>query len=287
LQKAIEPQLPDRLFLRLKYRRRWGESLDLNNPQGFTEKLNWLKLNDRSRLHPICADKLAVRDYVANTLGSSWLTPLLLVGDSEKIVNEQTITEDAFVIKTTHDWNSSVFCTDRARFNWSLARRQIRESLNHNHYLLHREWAYRRIRPRVLVERHIGVPGNTLRDYKVYCFHAVPKLVLHVEQRKGERVMSMFGADWQPYAVGRRGWPYANEAVPRPPFLAELKAAAAALSAPFAFCRVDFIATAGRLRFGEITFYPEGGMRPFEPRAFELELGAWLDLSAVAHGGRR
>ena len=36
----------------------------IRQPRPFNEKLQWLKLYSRDELYPVCADKLAVRDYV-------------------------------------------------------------------------------------------------------------------------------------------------------------------------------------------------------------------------------
>ena len=40
--------VPDEQHLRIMYRALIGKRLDLDNPQGFNEKLNWLKLHDRN-----------------------------------------------------------------------------------------------------------------------------------------------------------------------------------------------------------------------------------------------
>ena len=41
--------LPDKPYLQLLYRFKMGHRLDLKNPKTFTEKIQWLKLND---IHP-------------------------------------------------------------------------------------------------------------------------------------------------------------------------------------------------------------------------------------------
>jgi hypothetical protein len=44
------------------------------------------------------------------------------------------------------------------------------------------------------------------------------------------------------------------------------------------FVRVDFYETKGRVFFGEVTFYPEGGMGMFKPVEWDYKLGDWMKL---------
>ena len=40
-------RMPDNQYLKCMFRARMGRKLDLDNPQTFNEKLQWLKLHDR------------------------------------------------------------------------------------------------------------------------------------------------------------------------------------------------------------------------------------------------
>ena len=46
-----------------------GKKLNLDNPQTFCEKLQWLKLYDRRPEYVIYADKYKVREYIRKTIG--------------------------------------------------------------------------------------------------------------------------------------------------------------------------------------------------------------------------
>src|SRR5690606_6124591 len=63
-----EKKLVTRMF-KLKM----GYNLNLENPQTLNEKIQWLKLYDRTELHTICADKFSVRSYVKDKIGSEYL----------------------------------------------------------------------------------------------------------------------------------------------------------------------------------------------------------------------
>lgn len=61
------------------WRGRWSGRLHLRDPKRLTEKLLWLKIHI-DRINPqahLYADKLVVRDYVAETVGEEHLIPLL------------------------------------------------------------------------------------------------------------------------------------------------------------------------------------------------------------------
>ena len=59
--------LPDKLVLNLQYFATVGRKLNLKNPERFTEKVQWYKLNYRTPLMTICSDKYLMRNYVCTT----------------------------------------------------------------------------------------------------------------------------------------------------------------------------------------------------------------------------
>ena len=44
------------------------------------------------------------------------------------------------------------------------------------------------------------------------------------------------------------------------------------------FVRVDFYEVDGKVYFGEVTFYPEGGFGSFNPIEWDYKLGEWIKL---------
>ena len=44
------------------------------------------------------------------------------------------------------------------------------------------------------------------------------------------------------------------------------------------FVRVDFYDVAGKIYFGEMTFFPASGMGKFEPEVWDNILGSWIRL---------
>lgn len=116
--------LPDSLYLKLVYKGETGLKLDLKNPKTFSEKLQWLKLNDRKEIYKTYVDKYAVRKYISETIGEQYLIPLLGVYDS---VDEIPFEElpDRFVLKCTHGSSSNIICTDKSKLNIENAKAEL------------------------------------------------------------------------------------------------------------------------------------------------------------------
>ena len=49
------------------------KKLNLENPQTFNEKLQWLKLHDHNPLYTTMVDKYAVKRYVADKIGEKYI----------------------------------------------------------------------------------------------------------------------------------------------------------------------------------------------------------------------
>lgn len=61
--------LPDRLEIQYHFRKKLGYKCNLDNPQTFNEKIQWLKLNDRNPRYPSLIDKYRVKDIIVLVIG--------------------------------------------------------------------------------------------------------------------------------------------------------------------------------------------------------------------------
>jgi len=62
-----------------------GEVLNLENPQTFSEKIQWLKLYDSTPLKTRLADKYLVCDWVKEKIGEEYLIPLPPILEQKRI----------------------------------------------------------------------------------------------------------------------------------------------------------------------------------------------------------
>ena len=79
------------------------KKVDLSNPKTFNEKIQWCMLNyyPENPLVVKCADKFAVRDYVASKGLAEKLVPLLGAWKSADDINWDILPEK-FVLKCNH-----------------------------------------------------------------------------------------------------------------------------------------------------------------------------------------
>ena len=115
LAKAgVYNHMPDREYLTKLYRAHLHRPLDLENPRLFSEKLQWLKLNDRNPLYTKLVDKYLVREYIAEKLGEEYLIPLLGVWDDPDEIDFDAL-PDQFVLKCNHNSGTGMcICRDKS-----------------------------------------------------------------------------------------------------------------------------------------------------------------------------
>ena len=175
--KNLSHLLPDWLYLCLKYHKRNGLLLNLRNPKTYTEKLQWLKLYDRKPMYTTLVDKYAVKKYVAEKLGEEYIIPLIGVWDDVDDIDFDVL-PNQFVMKCTHDSGGLEICKDKSSFDFDAAKRRIDKILKQNFYWVSREWPYKNVKPRVIIEKYMqDSETGELRDYKFFTFNGIPKVM--------------------------------------------------------------------------------------------------------------
>lgn len=266
--------LPDSLYLRWKFRLLMGVRLHLRHPVTYSEKLQWLKLNDRNPLYHTLADKLAVKDYVAGVAGREMVIPTLGVWDRACDIDFDSL-PGSFVLKCTHDSGSTVVCRDSAAFDREEARRRLDEALSRNYWFKDREWAYKGLTPRIIAEPMID---DDPADYKFFCFDGVPRFMFLATDRgreDSETRFDFFDMDFN-HLPFTNGHPNADSLPAKPALWEEMKETAARLSAGIPHVRIDLYEVGGRIYFGEYTFYHWAGFKPFDPPEWDAKIGDWI-----------
>ncbi len=252
---------------------RWGA------PRTFTEKLDRRIRRDRRPLLALTCDKLAMKEHFARRAPGLLRVPETLWVGTDVAELARVGLPDRWVLKPNHSCRRVVLGEgppDPA----DLAARTA-GWVDERYWRKSEEWAYRHARPCLLVEEHVGPPGEAPADLKVLVFDGVPRLVgVHTDRRDGLRGR-LYTADWEPLPW-TWGYPPGPD-VPRPEWLPDLLAAAAAVADGFDMLRVDLYRSGGRLWGGELTPYPGAGLSRLEPGLDEL-LGSWWTLPPL---GRR
>ena len=138
----------DEWYVKMRYRLYVGKRLNLDNPQTFNDKLNWLKLYDHNPLYTTMADKYAVKEFVAKVIGEQYIIPTIGCWDRPEDIDWNSL-PNQFVLKCNH--NSTVqICNDKSKLDISSIKKVLAKQLRTNYYYKDREWPYKNIKRKII-----------------------------------------------------------------------------------------------------------------------------------------
>src|SRR5690606_3516865 len=109
---------------------------------------------DRTPLHTFCADKFKVRDYVVEKMGDDTiLIPLLFTTQKSSDLVPENLPEPPFIIKTNHTSGHYKIVRDKLCVDWGDIQKNFGKWLKDNIYYSRKEWQYKNIEPRIVIER--------------------------------------------------------------------------------------------------------------------------------------
>jgi hypothetical protein len=265
------------------YKNYCGKIPDLHNPTTFGEKLQWLKLNYHNPLQTICADKYEVRSYLEKKGYGNLLNNAIGCYEDIKEFDVKSL-PNKFVIKATHGSGWNLICNDKDKINWFIWRKIIKVWLTNNIFWPGREWPYKNMKPRILVEEFLIDESGQLMDFKLFCFNGKAKFV---QANKGRDTLNhaqnFYDLNWDILPFGKDLKPRPDIIIPPPTKLKEMIEIAEDLSKDFPFVRVDFYEVQGKIIFGELTFYPKSGLPDFTPPEYDKILGDYIFLPNPIH----
>lgn len=275
--------MSDEKYLKKKYYLSMGKELDLDNPKTYNEKLQWLKLNDRKNIYTVMADKYEAKQFISDIVGEEYVIPTIGIYDKFEDINFDEL-PDQFVMKCTHDSGGIVICKNKSELDIDKVRKRINKNLRRKYYYSGREWAYKNIRPRIIIEKYMG---DDLTDYRFYCFNGEVKYIYrYINESKSDNSKpepthcNIYDKDWVLQDFHQAYLPSTKKYLP-PKNLKKMISFSEKLSKGCPFIRVDFYEIDGALYLGELTFYPGGGFSKFHPDKWDKKLGDLLDLSLV------
>lgn len=281
-KEFIARLFPDKLFLRMRYRIIIGKRLNLDNPQTFNEKLQWLKLYNRNPKYTKMVDKYDVRAYIAEKIGEEYLIPLIGVWDTPDKINFDVL-PNQFAMKCNHNsGRGTVICKDKAKLDIEKVKKGLRKGLKQKYFYHGREWPYKNVKPRIIAEKFIKEENvktsESLVVYKVFCFNSEPKIiqVIQNDKRPNESI-DYFDAEWNLLDL-KQNYPNSENHIEKNELLEEMLELSHKLSEGTPFLRVDWYMTNSRLYFSEFTFYSDCGFAKFAPEDWDDKLGELIKL---------
>ncbi len=243
------------------------------------------------------ADKVAVRDFVAERIGEGFLTQAYLVSDSAEV--EWNALPDSYVAKVAHGSGGAIIVSrhapedarlpteiEAARWGTFAVRREnadpdrmtalfadwVSLDFSVTHSTTYPEWCYALCERRILVEEYLDAGTISPPDYKFFMVNGQCLLIQVDTQRITGHQQDILtpGWNWLPVTlVSERS----AEAPQRPPLLDKMLELAEQLAAGTNFVRVDLYVLGDRIVFGELTNYPNAGRARFAPRSFDRRMG--------------
>ena len=275
--------LSDAVFLKIKYKLMLGKKLNLKNPKTFNEKLQWLKLHDRQPIYTRMVDKYEVKKYVADIIGDECIIPTIGVYDKFDDIDFDKL-PNQFVIKCTHDSGGLVVCKDKKKIDIMVAKEKIEKCLKRNFYRTGREWPYKNVKPRIIIEKYMKDSKSAeLIDYKIMCFNGKAKMLFTCTERFGDGLkVTFFDLDWNRLPFERH-YPASKKMISRPKNLQKMIELSEKLAKNIPFVRIDWYEINGKVYFGEYTFYPGCGTEEFSPEKWDRKLGDMIDLNGIVN----
>ncbi len=269
----------DKKYIRERYYERLNKIPDLVNPSTFNEKLQWLKLYNRNPEYIQMVDKYEVKEYIAQIIGKEYIIPTLGVWDKVEDINFDEL-PNQFVIKCTHNSGGLVICRDKSKLDSKKIKEKIEKSLRRNYYYAGREWPYKNVKKRIIVEKYMEDKyGNDLKDYKLFCFNGEAKYILVCSNRQGSfKNTDFFDINWKLMPFTRENHTNNPNGIDRPKNLEKMVEIANKLSKDIPFVRVDLYEINDKVYFGELTFFPSSGFEGFNPKEWDKKLGDMLEL---------
>ncbi len=272
--------LPNKLYLSCYYYSFVGERLNWKNPKKYCEKLNWIKLYDHNPLYTTLVDKCLAKQYFAKHFGDQYIIPTIAEYSSASEIEWDRL-PNQFVIKCNHDSASYVICKDKETLDKKAVASFLDKALKKDYYYLSREWAYKDVKRKILVEKYIEDPSGDLKDYKFFCFNGEVKALFIASNRQNPNIKTQFDyfdADFNRLPMVSQGHPNADVAPKKPENFDEMKRMSSILSKGIPEVRIDYYEVQGHILFGEFTFYHDGGIAPMSPEKYEYMFGDWIKL---------
>lgn len=271
--------MDDKEFLKRKYRAILKKELNIDNPQTFNEKMQWLKIYNRNPEYTDLVDKYKVKEVVGNRIGTQYIIPTIGIWDSFEDIEFDKL-PNQFVLKCTHDSDGIVVVTNKDEIDLKKIKKKMVSSLRREYYYTHREWPYKNVKPKIIAEELLVDSDNKeINDYKLMCFNGKVKCSFVCTDRmngKGLKV-TFFDREWKKMPFERH-YQSSDENIQRPKNYELMIELAEKLSENIPFVRVDFYEVNNKVYFGEMTFFPGSGFEEFQPEEWDRTLGNWISL---------
>lgn len=259
-----------------------GYNLNLDNPQTFNEKINWLKMYNQDHRITTCCDKFAVKEYAKKIIGEKYILPIIGQWTDAKEINFDEL-PNKFVLKVNWSSGFNIIVKNKDELN-------IKETIvklnnwmkpSANSYYDTFNWGYKNMKPIIYAEPYIEQIDGQVYDYKLYYSKGVFIYMFIATDRHSDTSLTYTffdnNLDVIPLKYGKK--PNANPIPKMPKNINEMMRLGRELAQDFPFVRIDFYEVDDEVYLGEMTFYSGGGTLCFQPIEWDLKMGEKINLN--------
>lgn len=276
----------DKDFLCKMYKVTMNEELNINSPVTYNEKIQWLKLNDRKDIYSMMVDKYETKKYVSKIIGEEYIIPTIGIYNKFEEIDFNQL-PDKFVMKCTHDSGGIVICKNKSKLNLKKAKKKINKSLKQNYFYYGREWPYKNVKPRIIIEKYMEDQSQkNILDYKFFCFGGkVECLYISEGSHSNNQKLQFYDKNFNLIDCTRKDYKKFEVLPQKPINFNKMIEFSEVLSKNIEHIRVDFYEINGKLYFSELTFYTGSGYIPWVDKKWDYEFGKMINLDNVIKRG--
>ncbi|WP_407377530.1 glycosyltransferase [Methanobrevibacter sp.] len=267
---------PDRYpgYLKRVFYEKTGETLNLEKPETFNQKIQWLKLYYETPDVKRLSDQLFVRDWVKNRIGDAYLTPIYRTFDLDDEIDFSEIPE-SFTLGINFSSDNILSVRDKNNFT----QQQYKEILNRwmkkgRTAVKNMELMVTDIHPKLFIETFLS---PDVPEFSFFCFNGIHKLT-QIRYNKGTEdcYYQIFDLKQQVVASsdpGSAGFPVAI-----PKQYGEMIKLAEKTACDFPFVSVSFQIENDQISFTGMSFAPESGFIHWNEPLLDIYYGKILKL---------
>lgn len=240
-----------------------------NKCETFTEFVSNRKFNKGNDFQLLAqyADKINVKQKLKEFIPEKYIIPTIFeLTDPENL--REFFTEKPIVLKLNTGSGKNFILNDGLnKLNVEQIINSFKFSLKINEYFFSRELHYSMISPKILAEPIIA---KNPKDYKIFFFKGKEKIIQVDTDRFINHKRNFYDLEWNLLPIKLI---YENDKniLPKPTNLGEMINLGRKIVSKekFEFARIDFYEVLGVIYFGEITFFPGGGIEIFKNKQMD------------------